>query len=175
MSQRKQYTAMSAASDVEATFKLLEGRWKLAILFQLFDGQVRRFSDLERLLPGVTKKMLTAAAQGHGEGRHRLANGPSGVSIAGRLSDQRVGEDAVPGDGFAAAVVRATRGRMMRARANRRVRSTGESPGREAIDMGAVDEGEALRFPSADARTLLDYHPIAAIAPSSQRNDSTTC
>ena len=64
MSQRKQYTAMSAASDVEATFKLLEGRWKLAILFQLFDGQVRRFSDLERLLPGVTKKMLTQQLKG---------------------------------------------------------------------------------------------------------------
>lgn len=28
------------------------------ILFQLFDGQVRRFSDLERAIPGVSQKML---------------------------------------------------------------------------------------------------------------------
>lgn len=28
------------------------------ILFQLFGGQVRRFSDLERAIPGVSQKML---------------------------------------------------------------------------------------------------------------------
>lgn len=59
MPSRKQYTPATAAIDVEAAFKLLEGRWKLLILFHLFGGQVRRFSDLQRLIPGVTQKMLT--------------------------------------------------------------------------------------------------------------------
>lgn len=54
----KTHTPMSAAIDLEIILKRLEGRWKLAILFQLFDGQVRRFSDLERLIPGISQKML---------------------------------------------------------------------------------------------------------------------
>jgi DNA-binding HxlR family transcriptional regulator len=49
----------TAAHGVEAALKMLEGRWKLLILFQLFGGQVRRFSELERAIPAVTQKMLT--------------------------------------------------------------------------------------------------------------------
>ena len=37
---------------------MLEGRWKLLILFQLFGGEVKRFSELERAIPAVTQKML---------------------------------------------------------------------------------------------------------------------
>ncbi|MFY0526567.1 winged helix-turn-helix transcriptional regulator [Archangium gephyra] len=59
MTARKQYTPATAAIDVEAAFKLLEGRWKLLILFHLFGSQVRRFSDLQRSIPGITQKMLT--------------------------------------------------------------------------------------------------------------------
>jgi len=44
----KRYTPISAAADVEAALRLLEGRWKLVILFHLFGGKVMRFSDLER-------------------------------------------------------------------------------------------------------------------------------
>ncbi|MDN7183862.1 helix-turn-helix transcriptional regulator [Caballeronia sp. SEWSISQ10-4 2] len=58
MPNRKAYTPATAAVDVEAAFTLLEGRWKLVILFHLFGGQVQRFSDLERLIPGITQKML---------------------------------------------------------------------------------------------------------------------
>ncbi|RKT22455.1 HxlR family transcriptional regulator [Paraburkholderia sp. RAU2J] len=58
MSNRKAYTPATAAIGVEAAFRLLEGRWKLVILFHLFGGQVRRFSELERLIPGITQKML---------------------------------------------------------------------------------------------------------------------
>jgi len=56
--KRKTYTPLAAAIDCEAAFKLLEGRWKLVILFHLFDGEVRRFSDLERLVTGISQKML---------------------------------------------------------------------------------------------------------------------
>lgn len=52
------YTPETAAVDVEKALKMLEGRWKLLILFQLFDGGVRRFSELERAIPAVTQKML---------------------------------------------------------------------------------------------------------------------
>jgi DNA-binding HxlR family transcriptional regulator len=52
------YTAETAAQGVQNVISVLEGRWKLVILFQLFGGQVRRFSDLERAIPGVSQKML---------------------------------------------------------------------------------------------------------------------
>jgi DNA-binding HxlR family transcriptional regulator len=55
---RKVYTPVSAAVGVEEVLRLLDGRWKLLILFHLFDGKVQRYSDLERLIPGISQKML---------------------------------------------------------------------------------------------------------------------
>jgi len=37
---------------------MLEGRWKLVILFHLFSGKLLRFSDLERAIPAISQKML---------------------------------------------------------------------------------------------------------------------
>lgn len=54
----KVYTPVTAAQDVEQSIKLLEGRWKLVILFHLFGGNVLRFSELERAIPGISQKML---------------------------------------------------------------------------------------------------------------------
>jgi DNA-binding HxlR family transcriptional regulator len=54
----KKYTPISAAIGVEDAMKHLEGRWKLVILFHLFDGKVLRFSELERAIPNITQKML---------------------------------------------------------------------------------------------------------------------
>ena len=54
----KRYTPVSAAADVEAALRMLEGRWKLVILFHLFGGKVMRFSELERAIPNITQKML---------------------------------------------------------------------------------------------------------------------
>ncbi|MGN7293140.1 winged helix-turn-helix transcriptional regulator [Rhizobium sp. SAFR-030] len=51
-------TPSSAAKGVEAALRLIEGRWKLVILFHLFGGHVLRFSDLERAIPGISQKML---------------------------------------------------------------------------------------------------------------------
>src|SRR5919199_1091786 len=42
----------------ELTLDVIEGRWKVLILWQLFQG-ARRFSELFRALPGITQKMLT--------------------------------------------------------------------------------------------------------------------
>ncbi|WP_144980066.1 winged helix-turn-helix transcriptional regulator [Halomonas sp. C22] len=55
---RRIYTPTSAASGVEDVLKMLEGRWKLIILVHLFDGKVQRYSDLEKLIPGISQKML---------------------------------------------------------------------------------------------------------------------
>src|SRR6476619_4751012 len=54
----KRYTPVTAAADLEKALRLLEGRWKLVILFHLFGGRILRFSDLERAIPAVSQKML---------------------------------------------------------------------------------------------------------------------
>jgi DNA-binding HxlR family transcriptional regulator len=43
---------------VETTLSVIEGRWKLIILFQLLAG-TRRFNELRRRVPGATQRMLT--------------------------------------------------------------------------------------------------------------------
>src|SRR5207244_6926918 len=48
----------TAANGVEQAFKMLEGRWKLMILFHLFGGTMLRFSELERAIPAISQKML---------------------------------------------------------------------------------------------------------------------
>lgn len=53
-----EHTPQSAAAGLERAFGLIEGRWKLLILFHLFGGNVLRFSDLERAIPGISQKML---------------------------------------------------------------------------------------------------------------------
>jgi DNA-binding HxlR family transcriptional regulator len=56
--KRDDLTPTSAAEGVENALKVLEGRWKLVILFHLFGGKVLRFSDLERAIPAISQKML---------------------------------------------------------------------------------------------------------------------
>lgn len=56
--KERAYTPVTAAIGVEEAIKLLEGRWKLLILFHLFGGKVLRFSALERAIPAISQKML---------------------------------------------------------------------------------------------------------------------
>ena len=51
-------TPEMAASGMEAAFRMLEGRWKMVIIFHLFDKSVLRFSELQRVIPCVSQKML---------------------------------------------------------------------------------------------------------------------
>lgn len=51
-------TPRIASAGVQEALKVLEGRWKLSILFELFGRRTLRFSELERAIPGVTQKML---------------------------------------------------------------------------------------------------------------------
>ena len=56
--KREYLTPDAGAQGVEDVLRILEGRWKLVILFHLFGGKVLRFSDLERAIPAVSQKML---------------------------------------------------------------------------------------------------------------------
>jgi DNA-binding HxlR family transcriptional regulator len=47
-----------AAAGVEEALNVLEGRWKLIILFYLFRDGTLRLGELERAIPGITQKML---------------------------------------------------------------------------------------------------------------------
>jgi DNA-binding HxlR family transcriptional regulator len=59
MDNHAKYTRITGAESVSEALKFLEGRWKLLILFQLFGGEVVRFSQLERGVTGITQKMLS--------------------------------------------------------------------------------------------------------------------
>jgi DNA-binding HxlR family transcriptional regulator len=56
--KRADLTLQAAAQSVQNVIRVLEGRWKLIILFQLFGSNIRRFSELERAIPGISQKML---------------------------------------------------------------------------------------------------------------------
>ena len=52
----------SACNDkktIETALEILVGKWKPVILFHLLDKGTLRFSELQRLIPDITKKMLT--------------------------------------------------------------------------------------------------------------------
>ena len=60
-SQKSVYPGITpgiASAGVQSALKVLEGRWKLTILFELFGERTLRFSELERAIPGITQKML---------------------------------------------------------------------------------------------------------------------
>ena len=50
--------AKNAKCPAEFTLAMIGGRWKIPIIFHLLAGK-KRFSELARLLRGVTQKMLT--------------------------------------------------------------------------------------------------------------------
>ncbi|MFN3911784.1 winged helix-turn-helix transcriptional regulator [Hyphomonas sp.] len=56
--KRPDYTPDTAAHGVEGALQMLEGRWKMTILFHLFGDRLMRFSDLERAIPSISQKML---------------------------------------------------------------------------------------------------------------------
>lgn len=51
---------MSNQCKVETALEILVGKWKPVILFQLFSNGTMRFSELQKAIPDITKKMLTS-------------------------------------------------------------------------------------------------------------------
>ena len=79
----KRYTPTSAAADVEAALRILEGRWKLVILFHLFGGKGDAL-----LRPGTRdtqhhSENAGAATSQLGSGRNRCAYGVSSGAAEG--------------------------------------------------------------------------------------------
>lgn len=50
--------ASCTPEEAAQALRLLEGKWKMFILFRLFETPVVRFAELERRIPGITQKML---------------------------------------------------------------------------------------------------------------------
>ena len=48
-----------SAWHVSRVFRMLQGRWKLPIMFRLFARSSMRTLELKRSLPGISQKMLT--------------------------------------------------------------------------------------------------------------------
>jgi DNA-binding HxlR family transcriptional regulator len=48
-----------AAAHVTRVIRMIQGSWKLAILFRLFANPTMRSSQLLRDIPGISQKMLT--------------------------------------------------------------------------------------------------------------------
>ena len=51
--------ADGAVAHVTRVLRMIQGRWKLPILFRLFADPTRRSSQLMRDMPGISRKMLT--------------------------------------------------------------------------------------------------------------------
>ncbi|WP_079478615.1 winged helix-turn-helix transcriptional regulator [Halobacillus salinus] len=51
---------MTIPCKANEVLELLTGKWKHIILFHLMEHETLRFSELRRLIPDITKKMLTA-------------------------------------------------------------------------------------------------------------------
>lgn len=45
---------------IETALEIFVGKWKPVILHHIYSKEVVRFSELQRLIPDITKKMLTA-------------------------------------------------------------------------------------------------------------------
>ncbi len=54
LSRAKQFNC-----PVEATLHVIGGKWKVVILFHLFDSGKHRFSELRRKIQGISERMLT--------------------------------------------------------------------------------------------------------------------
>ena len=96
-SKGKEYTPVTAAQDVEQAFKVLEGRWKLLILFHLFGGKVLRFSELERAIPAISQKMLIQQLRQMEARRHGPADRPPSGAAESRIWTDRLGTGSMPG------------------------------------------------------------------------------
>ncbi len=56
--QKQTFTQICSTVELEEALKVLEGRWKILILFHLFSAPVLRFSELRRAVSGISQKML---------------------------------------------------------------------------------------------------------------------
>lgn len=113
-SKRPHHTAETAAQSVQDALAPLSGRWKLRILFELFGGRVRRFSELERSIEGISQKMLTQQLRQLEEGRGGRPRDLRRGAPACGVSTHRMGAGAVSSPRPAPALGRGREGETSR-------------------------------------------------------------
>ncbi|GAA0323076.1 winged helix-turn-helix transcriptional regulator [Oceanobacillus oncorhynchi subsp. oncorhynchi] len=56
----KNITAGENCGELQVALDIIVGKWKPIILFHLMENEKLRFSELQRAIPEITKKMLTS-------------------------------------------------------------------------------------------------------------------
>ncbi|MBP1043016.1 helix-turn-helix transcriptional regulator [Vagococcus sp. BWB3-3] len=46
-------------NEFDATMQLIQGKWKIYLLYEIADNQIARFNQLSRSLPAISNKILT--------------------------------------------------------------------------------------------------------------------
>src|SRR5439155_24360092 len=88
-----------AARGIEEALRMLEGRWKMVIIFQLFARGILRCSELEKAIPGVSQKMLIQQLRElERDGIVTRTRSPTSAA-QGRICLDQVGTGDVPGTG----------------------------------------------------------------------------
>ncbi len=55
---KRQVFDCTEGCPVESTLQIISGKWKSVILFHLIKHEICRFSELQRLMPDCSKRML---------------------------------------------------------------------------------------------------------------------
>ncbi|GAC1594891.1 MAG: helix-turn-helix domain-containing protein [Ginsengibacter sp.] len=55
---KKEITTASSQCPFRQTLDTLDGKWKFAIIYELFKKETYRFKELERQIEGITARML---------------------------------------------------------------------------------------------------------------------
>lgn len=59
MTQNNKPISSSINTQMSQSLRILDGRWKLFLLFHLLDKDVMRFSELRRAIPGISPRVLS--------------------------------------------------------------------------------------------------------------------
>ncbi|WP_314064507.1 helix-turn-helix domain-containing protein [uncultured Vagococcus sp.] len=47
-------------NEFDATMQLIQGKWKIYLLYEIAENQIARFNQLSRSLPNISNKILTS-------------------------------------------------------------------------------------------------------------------
>ena len=94
---KHQHTPASAAVGIEHAIRMLEGRWKLVILFHLFGGQEAALLGSRARDSGHLTEDADPAASAARARRHRRAHRPRTGAAEGRVPPDQLGAVPVPG------------------------------------------------------------------------------
>jgi hypothetical protein len=150
---------------VTLTTHIIGGKWKPSVLFYL-EGRVRRFSELQRLLAGPTKKMLTQQLRElerddivrrkvYAEVARNIARGTRWVEITAHRNDRQAHAFAI------AALTEIFDGLRFAGRDSKNFARTPGARG-AAERPGDARESSGEECPKTRELDVSDWHPNAA-------------